>query len=730
MSASEKGIIPEILGGLAAMLVALPQALAFGVVIFAALGPAYAAQGALAGIIGAAAIGLVAPLTGGAPGLISGPCAPAAAVMGALCAELAGAGASGALALLTLTALLSALFQLLYGVLGGGRLIKFIPYPVVTGYLSGVAVLIFLSQLPKLLGLPKGVGLWDGLSSPELWKTPGLIVGAATMAAMAAAPRITSRVPGAILGLAAGLLAYAALAAFRPDLRVLAGNPLVIGPLAAGQLSWAGLVERWKGLASLSQADLRLILVPAATLSVLLSIDTLKTCVVLDALTRSRHDSNRTLIGQGLANLASALAGGVAGAGTSGATLVNISGGGRGNLSGVLEGVFCLAAFLLLGGLVAWVPIAALAGILLVVAFRMFDRKSFRLLRQRSTVLDFAVSAAVILVAVSVGLIAAAGAGLALAMFLFVRDQIRGSVIRRKAYGGKAFSKRRRLPAEVELLERNGARTVICELQGNLFFGTTDQLFSELEKDLKACRYLILDMRRVQSVDFTAIHMLKQVEDTLHDRQGRLLLSGLPQSLPTGQDLQTYFDEVGLVKPKRNVSVFDGLDDALAWAEDRVLEESGAAPEPALAPLDLADFDILEGFEPGLIAALRSCARELSLEPGSRAFAQGDAGDEVFLIRRGEVRIALPLHGGKSHHLATFGRGSFFGEVAFLDRGQRSADALAMTACELYALSRRRFDEVARPHPLLSVKIFARLARALALRLRTADGELRALQEA
>jgi SulP family sulfate permease len=128
------------------------------------------------------------------------------------------------------------------------------------------------------------------------------------------------------------------------------------------------------------------LLVPALTLSVLLSIDTLKTCVVLDALTRSRHDSNRELIGQGLGNLASGLVGGIPGAGTMGATLVNMSSGAVSRVSGMLEGALALFAFLLLGAWMAWVPIGALAAILIVIGLRMVDRHSLALARSRHTI--------------------------------------------------------------------------------------------------------------------------------------------------------------------------------------------------------------------------------------------------------------------------------------------------------------------------------------------------------
>src|SRR5712692_2174531 len=332
----------EIWGGLAAMLVAFPSAIAFGLLIYSPLGPAYAAQGAMAGILGTIAIGIVAPAFGGTPRLISAPCAPAAAVMSALVLELlnhtspkAGGGLQPdhMLLLLTLVAVMSGGLQFLFGTIGGGRLIKYIPYPVVAGYLSGVGVLIFLSQVPKLFGLPKETHLWDGLASPAFWKTPGLIVGLVTIIVLAVA--------SAILGLLAGILAYFGLSPFYPELLSVTGNPLVIGPISGtGSVSLGALMDRWSAITKLTFADLHLILIPALTLSVLLSIDTLKTCVVIDALTRSRSNSNRELIGQGLGNLASAFTGGMPGAGQMGATLVNINSGGTTRLSSILEGVF------------------------------------------------------------------------------------------------------------------------------------------------------------------------------------------------------------------------------------------------------------------------------------------------------------------------------------------------------------------------------------------------------
>mgnify|MGYP001598063993 CR=1 FL=1 len=736
---SRHGLAGDIWGGFASMLVALPSSIAYGVAVFALLGPEYVAHGVRAGIVGAIAIGLVVPLIGGAPRLISAPCAPAAAVLAAFATQMAGGGGANApvdpgriAVLLTLVALLAGALQFLYGAVGGGRLIKYIPYPVVSGYLSGVGVSIFLSQVPKFLGLAQNVPAWNGTFSPHLWQWPAVVVGVVTIAGVLAGPRLTKAVPATIVGLLAGIVAYFGIAVFRPELLDLARSKLVLGPLGGGVGPvFATLARQWSAAVSLRLPDLQLILVPAVTLSVLLSIDTLKTCVVVDAITRTRHDSNRTLIGQGAGNLASALLAGMPGAGMMGATLVNVDSGGGTRLSGVCEGVFVLAVFLVLGGLIAWVPVAALAGILFVVAFRMFDWSSFQLLRQRATVLDFCVIAAVVVIAVTANLIAASGAGLALAILLFIREQIRGSVVWRKISGTQITSTQHRLPEEQVVLERLGSQTTVCELQGSLFFGTTDQLFTELAPDLKKCRFLILDLRRVQSLDYTAAHLLKQFETMLRDNGGYLIFSRLPPSLRTGgRDLAAYFAGVGVTNSARNVRQFASLDDALEWVENQILASEfppRGAEEP---PLALEEFELFREFAGDqTLATVRACVGERTVAAGQRIFQTGDVSDELFLIRRGNVRIVLPLKNGGHHNLAAFGRGHFFGEMAFLDRHNRSADAIATTDVQLFAISRARFNEVSRGHPLVGVKMFARLARALAIRLRRTDDELRVSYE-
>ncbi len=728
------------------MLVALPSSIAFGVLTYTTLGPEYAGMGAMAGMLGAAALGLVTPLFGRTSGLISAPCGPAAAVLSTLMVGLLGTKSGVALApadippLLALTALLAAGLQIVYGLLGGGRLIKFIPYPVVSGYLSGVGLLIALGQLPKLLGLPQGIPLLRGLSSPALWKWEGLAVGIVTIVLTGLAPRLTKKAPAVIFGLGGGIIVYFVLALFAPALLSLQDNPLVIGQIG-GPLGPSGgpilearsfldaMAGRATSLFSINLASLQLIFFPAITLSVLLSIDTLKTCVGLDTLTRSRHKSDREIIGQGIGNLASFLCGGMPGAGTMGPTLVNVASGGRTPRAGVMEGGFVILALLFLSPLIAWVPIGALAGILLIIAWRMFDKSMFTMLRHPAGRQDFAVIATVVLVAVTVDLITAAGVGVALAILLFLRDQVKSTVIRRKLYLNQTSSKTRRLAAEREILDRHGDQGVFCELQGNLFFGTADQLFSQLEPDLRTKRFLLLDMRRVQSLDYTAAHLFEQMHAQLAERGGQLLFSGMPSDLLEERKFEHYLLQLGVVGEGGGVMIAETLDGALEWIEERILETMGAPKKRAEELLEVKDFHLFHDFDADMLSSLAPCLSKLTLAQGERAFAQGDEGDEIFLVRRGSVRILLPLEGGKYHHLATIGRGDFFGELSFFDRRVRSADVMAKIPTDLYVLSRARFNLLSRAKPAIGVQVLARLASAAAERLRQADAELQVLAE-
>jgi len=708
------------------MLVALPSAIAFGVAIYATIGGHYAAYGAVAGILGVVAIGIVASLLGGTNRLISAPSAPAAAVLSAFALEYMALGVSAdtMFIMLTVVALISGLMQISFGAIGLGRLIKYMPFPVVSGYLSGVGLYIIASQTPKFLGVQPGSDFWGSIQNPALWQWQSVVIGVTTMVMMVYADRLFRIVPAVISALIVGIGTYFALAFIDPTL-LQPNNFFIIGEFGGrGEVDFIQMVMgRVHEVSHLSGENLSLLFFPALTLAALLSVDTLKTCVVVDSMTHSFHNPNKELIAQGSGNIVSALIGGMPGSGTMGATMVNISSGASSRISGVIEGVMAIAAFLVLGTFIAWIPVASLAGILMVIGVRMIDRHSFKLLESRKTILDFFIIVSVAVTALTVSLIAAAGVGLILAIVLYILQQIGTSVVYRHLDGTEARSKIVRNREETNILRQRGDDFSVYELHGSLFFGTANQLYSMLQEDLKNKKYIIMDMKRVQTVDLTAAHILLQIKDILHEKDGYLLLSRLPHKLPTGDDMEIYFNHVGLLKHLSPIKLFDDLDDAIEWVEVKIIKEH-FTEEKSEQLLELGDFDLFKGRKSDTLEEIHSLLVKRSFQKGEVLYCEGEGNGEIFLIRRGSVRIMLPFPERKSVHLSTLGQGNFCGEFSFLEGIPHYTDAIAAADTDVYVISHEAFNQFAEHHKKASFHFMQSLAAVLAERLRMTSAEL------
>ncbi|WP_411823427.1 SulP family inorganic anion transporter [Leptospira sp. 'Mane'] len=722
----------DLFAGSTATFVALPAAIAFGINVYSPLGQSFAGQAALSGVIGTIIISLITPLLGGTPRLVSAPCAPAAAVLSVFVLDQMRKGQIGPVyipLLVAITILFAGGLQILLGFLGGGKLIKYIPYPVVTGYLSGLGILIIFSQLPRFLGMSSVGNLLGDIDSLQANPIPP-IIGITTILGMVFLPKLIKRIPPSVMALVTGVLIYWVLSFFYQDLRIFTNNRYIVGAIIPeGENLFSNSLKNFSHLNELGVVHLKSVLLPGFTLALLLSIDSLKTCLIIDVYSKNRHDSNRELVGQGWGNCASSLFGGIAGAGTLAPTIVNIASGAKSKWSGFFVGLFSLITIFFFAGILKWIPVSALAAVLIVVGFRMIDWKSVGLLKNKSTVFDFFVILCVVVAAISTSLILAAGVGIGLAILLFLREQIRSTVIRRHFLGNQKFSKKRRLPSELEELEKWGSRNSIFELQGQLFFGTTDQLFHHLEPYLQTSKNIILDFRRVIHIDFSAVNLLKQIHSRLQYKGGTLILTCLPGTLTTGQEIRNYLNSLGLTDSTPNLKFFDELDDALEFIEEEIIAESNLDSSKGNVLLHLDQFEFFEPFPKDLVLAFEKFTRSIQCLPGESVFHKGDINDEMFFIRKGEIRIDLPLDGNRMHHLATFAKGDFFGDMAFLDKEPRSANAIAVDECLLYGVSRAEFDLYVKEVPEFGNLFFESLAYTLSKRLRLNHLELTALQE-
>ena len=717
-------IAADVWAALSTMLVVMPASIAFGMTIYLGLGDDYAMMGALAGVLGAISLGLVAALFGATDRMMTTPSAPAAAVLVAFVITSVQQGNTPEMVILLMTILgvLTGIFQIVIGFTRIGSLIKYIPHTVVSGYLTVVGLIIISSQLYTLLGADVQLGFLD-LLSPDHWQWIAATVGVVTAVSMWLTSYFKPRWPSTLVGMSVGVLTYFLLSIWQPQLRQLTDNALVLG---AFELSLSGyldtLTERWQAIGHITLAQVATLFGSALTLAVLLSIDTLKTAIVVDQFTHSQHEPNQELVAQGLANMTSAAVGGVAGSGNMGATMVNLTSGAQTRYALLVSALFMCVVLLALLTALAWLPKATLAAVLLVIGLRMIDLTALKLITSRATVMDFGVVVIMVIVGLSFGLIAASAVGVALSIALYLRAQVGHSPILRKSFLNQRSSSWYRTEEEVRKLEQQGASTVIFELQGSLFFGVARELFASLAEEARTREVLIIDLLRVQSIDVTAAHVLAQIHQTLSQRGARLVICQLPDA--QGADMKDLLEQLSVIGADKDTKLFLTLDEAIEWAENRLLGY-GELSVSELPLLSIADMEVFKNSSEASLQALGELLVERHYNKGDNVYDVGDSGDELYFIRRGHVTINVPIGGGRRlHHIATLGQGNFFGGLSFLDKHTREDAAVAKTDLTVYLLTRQQFDQLTELHKRLGFEILQSIAHSLGQRLRRSDAEL------
>jgi SulP family sulfate permease len=534
----------DLVAGVTVGVVALPLALAFGVT---------SGAGASAGLYTAIIAGLLAAIFGGSNYQVSGPTGAMTVVLLPIVARY---GLEG----IFVAGILAGLILVLLGLLRVGRYIAFIPWPVVTGFTNGIAIVIFLQQLPAALGVARPHGEFivsasvaavrDWMAAPDL-VTPA--VALATAALLVAWPRVSDRLPGAIVALAAGTVVVALL-----DLPVAR-----IGSVAAGL--------PLPRLPQLGFEEIIALLQPALAIAALAGIESLLSAVVADGMTvGERHDSNRELVGQGIANLIAPLFGGVPATGAIARTAVNIRSGGRTRLSPIVHASFLLAVLLALGPVTALVPLACLAGILMATAARMVEYESGRAIL-RAPRSDAFVMLLTTGITVGLDLIAAIEVGLIAAAFLFIRRMTEFFTYTQIALDSAPSEE----PAGNGSLLRD--RIVAYRLDGPLFFGAAER-FIELLTSLSTVEVVILRMRRVKVIDATGAHALQKTVQRLASHGVLVLLSGVQE-----QPL-TVLTRMGIVQAIGGPSrLFLDTGTAITHARQHLAERPRHRPERATA---------------------------------------------------------------------------------------------------------------------------------------------------
>ena len=534
----------DIYGGVTTGVVALPLALAFGEA---------SGAGPMAGVYGAIFVGFFASLFGGTGSNISGPTGPMIVVFAGVFASM-----SGNLGLIFATVILAGALQILFGILKLGQYIRLVPYPVVSGFMSGIGCIIIALQTARLFGHePEGGG-----TVPALMEIPGavmdpvvpaLILGGLTLAIVFTWPKAWGRfLPAPLAALLVGTLLSL----------VLKGAP-ILGDVPTGLPSF---------IMPAFSMDTAFIMIEAAVILALLgSIDSLLTSLVADNMTRTRHNSDRELVGQGIGNMFAGFFGGIPGAGATMRTVVNINTGGLTRISGMLHSLLLLAVVGVLAPFAELIPHAVLAGILVKVGYDIIDFSYLKRAHQGPR-WDLLLMVLVLGLTVFVDLITAVAAGVVLASLAFVKQMADAQL---EAFGGQlpripyATS-----PEETDLLERVGGKITLFDFGGPLSFGAAADVGHVVRERVKRNehRAIVLDFERVPFIDVSAARAVETIGCDARRSGKRVFMSGMNQEVRSV--LAGLNADHCLPDDAHYANRIDAIRDAVKWVED---DENGSA---------------------------------------------------------------------------------------------------------------------------------------------------------
>jgi len=456
-------------GGLTAAVIALPLGLAFGVA---------SGMGATAGIYGAIILGFFSSLFGGTATQISGPTGPMTVVMAAAVLSL-----HSDANLIATTVILAGIFQIFFGIFKIGKFVRYIPYPVISGFMSGIGIIIIILQINPFLGIESDASILHILAtlaeSLSHSNYHAILLATLTLLIMFFTPeKIAKIIPQPLIALfvLTPLSLY-----FHFDVETIGTIPSSLPSMV---------------MPSLDLENYRNVVVLAFTLALLGMLDTLLTSIVADSITNTKHQPNRELVGQGIGNTLCGLFGAIPGAGATMRTVINVKSGGTNKISGMVHSIILLLVVLFLAPIAAQIPMAILAGILIKVGVDILDYRFIDVWNQ-SPKTDLSVMLVVFFTTVFIDLITAVGIGIVLSSLLIVYRITKETKIE--------------LDSKAPKVEYNlGEDIRVLKVEGAFFFGSTTAFESEINKVLDI-KTLVIDIVDVPFIDITAIFTLKDL---------------------------------------------------------------------------------------------------------------------------------------------------------------------------------------------------------------------------
>ena len=711
-----------------ALIINFPGAIAGGLLVFGPLGPSYAVMGAAAGLSGAIIVGVVPALLATSSVVVTTARIGEALVLATLPATLltipeVAADRGLIVVAVCLCVVLAGLWQIVFGLAGIVRIIKFTPHPVLIGFLNGVAVQVAVSPLKPFFRHDPATARLSVTDRPFAF---ALLLGVAALMLgfPAAARRLPTswkmtQVPPVLIAFVGGIVGYYVLMSI--------SGSLVLGP-TLGDVHLQFLSPIWTLRSTDAWRPVLSIGWPIVSTSVVLAA-----FATTNSLMGFRSAQNladvpvkpvRDLVAQGIGNCAAGLAGGLAGTVSPAATAAAYRAGGSTRLVSMLAGLVLLAASLLTPQAVASIPAIVLAGITVATGVLLFDRRLWGVVAEirrspsfavrRRSLYEFAVIAIVMGITLFYSVLAGVIAGVVLSGMITIMNMSR-PVIQRMFRGEDGQSKRVRPAVDRAILHDTVSTRAAILLDGMLFFGNAEDLATRVKELFLQADMIALDLRGVSDIDVTGAQILTSLAGTVRAKGKHLLFCSVPDSLSA--------TVAGILDAgaARSMEIHQDLDAALEWMEERSLQADPAWRDNAEV-LALRDIDFLSGLSSGELEQVAALVTRCEFAAGDTICREGDEGDRMWLLAKGSVSVRLISADGRTNQrLSSLACGTMVGEMALIDGARRSAAVIVDEHVVAYELLRGDYARLLSEYPAIAAKLLTNLSIELARRIRRSN---------
>ena len=719
-------LLPALIMGTVAGVIEVIYALSLASLVFNADLAAFLPYGFGISLISSVILLVGTSLTSSVPGVFSSAQDSSVVMLAVIAASLAGTLVSmdeseklnTILAAISITTILTGMLFLALGYFGLGKLVRFIPYPVMGGFLAGTGWLLVqgaFSVMTDLLLIPSNLPTFFLPGQLILW-VPGFLFALALFFVMKKFSHFLT-MPMMLLGSIS--LFYIVFLLTGTSIEEATSLGLLLGKVG-GDAAWNPPGR------SLLNADWTAILGQSGNIAIVLILSVIGFLLNASALELTLHrdvELNRELRSVGYANLVSGLLGGMIGYHMVGDTALNYRVGARGKLVGIVTGLVCAVTFLLAAPLLAYLPRPLLGGLLCFLGFEFLAEWVVEGWKKLSRA-DYAVVLLILIVIASSGFLTGVVVGLAAAIVMFVVNYSRINIVHHALSGGEISSNVERCSYHQRVLTNLGRQIHIFELQGFIFFGTANSLVEKIQTRIAnpnqaVLRYILLDFRRVSGLDSSAVLGFGKIVQISEAHGVTLVLTHI-----SGR-MEHQFELGGLFENKKGVRVFPDLDRGFEWCEEQLLEieQITTLHTPITLAAQLAD----SGFEKANTKRLQNYLERVTFKEGEYLMRQGEDADRMYFIEMGMVSVYLELGDQKRVRLQTLGLGTAVGEAGLYMGATCTSSVCADMPVTAYRLTRAALSDMKQKEPELAATFHEFAARLLSERLTAATRTLEAV---